>query len=257
MDNKGKLQFAFSNIAPQGIASPTKVTLYATHNGETASAAVLNYGIYEFCYEALPTYAAVPAYAKYCPLIVDLLNYGAAAQVFTNFNTDRLANAELTAEQAALATTDEALGYDALQNIRNYNYATIDNPTVTLSTTLVVQNSIMIKYTLTGLDTTENVVLKLKNLTTGTEWEAAVEVVDGKYVAMVDELNAHQVSNQIIATVYKDGVAVSNTCLYSIESYVAAARDAAAAYPNVQTYTDLEPLTKAMMKYGKSALNCK
>ena len=43
---------------------------------------------------------------------VDLLNYGAAAQDFFNYKKDNLANAGLTAEQQALATTDaEVAGY--------------------------------------------------------------------------------------------------------------------------------------------------
>ena len=44
--------------------------------------------------------------AKEKTLVVDMLNYGAAAQKFFNYNTENLANALLSDEQKGFATAE-------------------------------------------------------------------------------------------------------------------------------------------------------
>jgi len=68
---------------------------------------------------------------------------------------------------------------------------------------------------------------------------------NGVYSVKFSGLNAGQMSEKVYLTMYKDGIAVSNTVCYSIESY---------AYSKQSSQIEhLADLVKAMMKYGYSA----
>ena len=57
-------------------------------------------------FAALQQNSADELNAKYMSLLVDLLNYGSAAQTYFTYNTDDLANEQLTAEHLVYASTD-------------------------------------------------------------------------------------------------------------------------------------------------------
>ena len=69
---------------------------------------------------------------------------------------------------------------------------------------------------------------------------------DGTYSLIYDGVNADKMSKSIYITAYLDGKPVSNTMLYSIESYVKRIQ-------SIIPDTELLKLTEAMMRYGKSA----
>ena len=74
--------------------------------------------------------------------------------------------------------------------------------------------------------------------------EFTYESANNRYVATIREINPSQMKERILATLYKDGVIVSDTASYSIESYGAST---AMSIPTVKT------LVEAMVRYGRSA----
>ncbi|MBQ4578130.1 MAG: hypothetical protein IJA84_03610, partial [Clostridia bacterium] len=108
----GKYVFRFRDIAPHRIGDTITATLYAYKDGVLCQGATVTYSVKQYCYNMLETYNDVdyPAYGKLRTLLVDLLNYGAAAQTYTKYNTGALVNGELMDKQLTWGTaTDPAV----------------------------------------------------------------------------------------------------------------------------------------------------
>ena len=181
-------------------------------------------------------------------LLVDLLNYGAAAQIYTDYNTDSLANASLTDEQAAWGT-DTA---DELNDALNAKYEEIENPVVKWkSVGLNLKNSVSIRFKIAA-ESCDNLTVKVTS-ESGQEWTILNGDFDsagnGCYYVYFENLSAYQMREKIYATVYDGDTAVSNTLCYSIESYAYAAQSG--------SNENLKNLLDAMIKYGDSAYNYK
>ncbi len=233
--------FTFNNIAPNKMNDTISATLYATYNGVEYSSAVKEYSVAAYCYNILAEYSA-NEYAELRTLLVDLLNYGAQAQTYTKHNTDNLVNSNLTDTQLAWGTAQEPTLTTAL----NTTYKTVENPLITWKGAgLNLKDSVAMRFKFLAEDING---LSLKITSDVGEWDFNADkfvLQDGVYYIQFTGLNAGQMSEKVYLTMYKNGVAVSNTVCYSIESY---------AY-NKQNSADtaLANLVKAMMKYGNSA----
>ncbi|MBQ3160543.1 MAG: hypothetical protein IJC04_00290, partial [Oscillospiraceae bacterium] len=209
--------FTLKGIAPNELTQNVTATLYATANGEEYTA-VKEFAAADYGYKVLELYAAYPSQAKLLTLIVDLLNYGAQAQIYTNFDTENLANAALTDAEKAFGTSETP----TLTSIFNSKYETIDSPTVVWkSKTLILEDAVVMKY-IFATDSVEGVTMKFS--AAGMEWTKTAEdfVYDSAsntYYVLFNELDAGMMSEAVYITAYKDGVAVSNTVRDSIESY--------------------------------------
>lgn len=237
----GKYIFDFSDIAPNNMNDAVKATLYASFDGVEYQSEVREYSVATYCYNMLNRYSS-DEYAKLRTLLVDLLNYGAASQIYTEYNTQNLVNSQLTEAQRAWATTEKPV----YQTVQNLEYKTVDNPTV--------------QWKGGGLNLVDAVTMRFKiyaasyeGLTVRVEtdnriWEIPYEdfseTTGGRYVYF-SGLNAGEMSETVYLTVYEGDKPVSNTVSYSIESY-------AYAKQNSQD-TSLTSLLEAMMKYGNSA----
>lgn len=89
VDKSGDLSFRFQDIAPQTIGDHVTAVLYAKENGADVATVSSVSGIAHYCARALEYYSA-DTHAIFRTLIVDLLRYGAKAQVYTGYNTDAL-----------------------------------------------------------------------------------------------------------------------------------------------------------------------
>ena len=231
--------FTLKGITPDKMKDTVTATLYATYEGVEYTA-VKEYSIKEYCYNMLSQFAENTSLRT---LIVDLLNYGAASQMYSGYNTDNLVNADLTAEQSSWGSTDVTLN-DAL----NTKFKTIENATA--------------YWKGAGITLLESVAMRLQfradsidgltvNITTATgEWNITSEdfIRSGDYYyVMFDKLGADKMSEEVYMTVMKDDKAVSNTAKYSIESYAYAKQN--------DSDSNLANLVKAMMRYGNSAKN--
>lgn len=233
--------FRFRDIAPNQMNDTIYATLYATYNGVEYVSEVKEYSIAEYCYATLENYAA-DEYAKLRTLLVDLLHYGAQSQLYTGYNAENPVNAKLTEAQLAWGTLEDPV----LTNSLNTAYKTVENPTITWKgASLNLSDSVSIKFKFIA-EEIEGLNLKIVGETG--EWNIAAAhfvLEDGVYSVCFSGLNAAQMSEKVYFTMYKDGVAVSNTVCYSIESYAYRKQDSSTEH--------LSDLVKAMMKYGNAA----
>jgi len=88
----------FEGIAAKEMADDLKVQVFTTDGRQASS--LLTYNIRTYAMTMLYYFPS----GELATLFVDMLNYGAAAQTFFKYNTDDLANAQLTTAQQALAT---------------------------------------------------------------------------------------------------------------------------------------------------------
>ncbi len=239
----GRLSFAYKNIAPHRTGDTVTATLYAYHDGKLYSSESKDYSIADYCYNMLGRYGENPDYAALNTLLVDLLPYGAESQKYTKYHTDNLCTARLTEKQLAWGTELQR----ELVSCKDQMYQVIDNPTV--------------EWKGAGLNLHESVAVRFKIVTDSYEgievkiimdgWTQTIKAedfdyrADGAYVHF-NGLNAAQLSSPIYVTAYRDGVQVSNTICYSVESY-------AYAKQNDTTVPYLASLVKRMMCYGDSA----
>lgn len=103
--SSGVCSFGFSNIAPDYMTDTITATIYAKYNGVDVQSVPVEYSIVKYCQLLMATYS-YSQYPEMNRLIVDLLNYGSALQVYNNRKVDTLANAILTETQKGYATPD-------------------------------------------------------------------------------------------------------------------------------------------------------
>ena len=236
--------FHFRNVAASQCNDTIYAVVHATADGTEYTSKVLEYSVATYCYAQLAQ-PAVIANTELRTLLVDLLNYGAVSQQYMNYKTDALVNAGLTAEQKSWASNPET----KLTTVLNTKYQTVENPTAKWkSAGLVLESAIDMRL---QLETTNIDGLCVKISTDKQTWtidSSAFEIAPGtnRYYVHFNALHAAQMSEPVYLTVYRDGVAVSNTLRYSIESYAQDKQnDTATPY--------LAELVKAMMNYGNSA----
>ena len=238
--------FKFSGIAPNQMNKTVKATLYCKYDGVEYSG-FREYSVVAYAKSQLKdANLNNPELAKFCTLVVDLVNYGAATQLFVDPSTpaSELANAFLTDAMKAFATTTTP----EVNNILNTKYATVESPTAKwTNASLVLKDSITIRYRLkleAGVDVNDvQVYLQANGRSWTIEGEAFAGTFDGTYYYVnFSGLNPNHMRSEVLATVMKDGVAISNTALYNIESYAATQ-----ANSNVE---NLPELLIAMMRYG-------
>ena len=234
--------FSFRNIAPNRINDSFSATIFATVDGNLVEGVTLNYSVCQYCYSQVNKQSSNNELAV---LLVDLLNYGAQSQIYTNYNTNNLANDALTETQASWATAAEP-SYSTVQDTK---YETVENPLVSWKALgLYLLDTVSIRLRLAVEDKT-GLVIKVRD-DNGREWsynDSALKPTDSEYFFYFSGLKADQMRETVYITVYKNGEAVSNTVRYSIESY---------CYRQQTTGSDgLKQLLSAMMKYGDSAYN--
>ena len=235
--------FSYKGINPQLMNNNVTAVLHAKNKSEEYTSPEKIMSVREYAYKVLDRYSG-DEHSKLRTLLVDLLNYGAAAQIYAGYQTDNLVNSDLTDVQKNWASKDTK----EFKNIKNFNYKTISNPTAKWKTcSLVLKNSIVVKVKFSAKDVenkTVEIVLKNKKYTYTKD--NFVSNGDGTYYVYCNELFANELSDNLLFTIYENGVPCSNTMLFSVESYARLVRD---------NYKDkpLDKMTTAMMLYGNSA----
>ena len=235
--------FSYKGINPQLMNDKVTAVLHAKNsNGEYISPEKV-ISVREYAYTMLDRYSS-DEHSKLRTLLVDLLNYGSATQKYMGYQTDNLANSDLTAVQNSWASKDTK----EFKNIRNFNYKTISNPTVQWNSCgLVLGNAIMFKVKFTANNVENKTVeITLRNAKFTYDKNDFKDNGDGTYYVYCNELFAHEVSDEILLTVYENGVPCSNTMLFSVESYARLVRDNYKGTP-------LDEMITTMMLYGNSA----
>ena len=235
--------FSYKGINPQLMNDKVTAVLHAKNGKEEYTSPEKVISVREYAYTMLDRYSS-DEHSKLRTLLVDLLNYGSATQKYVGYQTDNLANSDLTATQKSWASKDTK----EFKNIRNFNYKTISNPTVQWNSCgLVLGNAIMFKVKFTANNVENKTVeITLRNAKFTYDKNDFKANGDGTYYVYCNELFAHEVSDEVLLTVYENGVPCSNTMLFSVESYARLVRDNYKGTP-------LDEMITTMMLYGNSA----
>ena len=217
-------------VTPQSMSSPVKITYYGKKDG------ILVWG---------PEYTYTEVYKKF---LVELMYYGAAAQVYNNWKTDKPMTDELTDEQKALHDTSTP----TLKNITNTKQVEIPNAKTTWRAVNVEYGSVTV------------MLLKTKAYTPTADLKAVVQVAgepqqrvyyysenpeyfveeNGGICFRFEECNANKLRSAVDVTLYEGDTAITNTIRYSVESYCATRKEGTTIYP----------FTQQLMRYADAAI---
>ncbi|MBR6826369.1 MAG: hypothetical protein IKM59_07470, partial [Oscillospiraceae bacterium] len=256
------IRFFYGDIAAKEMGSNVHMELMATDSnllrvmeGENRDYSVVQYAK-NMLEKNLP--------AQFKTLLVDMVNYGAEAQAHFRYNTANPANAGFEAYQHLatvaqpnmvsctnkdsvneLAPMPEGVGY--LTKVAGASLVLEDKVKVNLFVDVKdgsgqdnLGRTVKVAYAdVTGTTVVEDVVIAASHLDS-----------NGKYYRVTfDGLHATDMRTAFMAWVVNaEGVRISNTMTYSIESYGASVMSGTAS-----AYVAMQPLVVAMMKYGDSA----
>ncbi|MBQ2769326.1 MAG: hypothetical protein IJF44_05085 [Clostridia bacterium] len=231
LDDIGRFVFKMNEITPQYMSEPISFTFEA--NDASGDLVVRrkteSYSVKAYCESLLA--ASEDAYLR--KAIVDMLNYGAAAQAYVN-NANTPANAGIDSYQKYATSVDPATATNVL--------AANQSDVVTFtSATLVLEDKISVgvrfktkeAYGVARITATAQI---------GGNAAKSVEVFDGgdgTYYVLCDEIIPTQYDENIIFRVSVDGTEYGS-CRYSVNSYVAR------NYNNAKS----GELVKALYAYG-------
>ena len=191
-------------------------------------------------------------------LLVDMLNYGAAAQIYSSYNTENLVNSNLT-------TAQKAYGTQTLRELENHmslpSLGESDGEDTAVETwdvkwslgSLVLENNIVLRLYF-SLNSNDTIIVKITdeygNLNkTINNSEIKLKEISGQYYYYFDfdDMRASELSEPFCFTAYNQyDQAVSGTLIYSVESYAYSKQNGS----NV----NLANLVKTMMMYGDAVV---
>lgn len=247
----GEERYAYTveGFAAKEMASEITATLYGEdENGNVVYGKAVEYSLRKYAENQI---GKATTKAEFKTMMVDFLNYGAAAQIYFGYNTTDLANKDLTEEQLALGTADRDLVSALAQTDSNATRSKFKTVNLELESKItIIATTDITGETYTANKDTWYAEAKYTNYLGGetiltipfSDARIGVDEKDRTYIA-VNALAAREMSTPVEFTVYDgDGAAVTNTLTYSIETY--AARNANSSNAN------LAALVKAMMKFG-------
>ena len=219
----------FNGISAKEMTDLVKVTVYNA-NGE----AISNCWTDSVRAYAMRTLENPASSAEELTMIVDMLNYGAAAQTFFGYNEEDLANNLLTDAQKALAT--QTTSYEDTR-IKGDNF---------LGSNLNLVSSIEMMVAFKNIDQSMHAVISYVDHygeTKEIEVDGAeFELNNGAYVIYVSSIVVADARQDVTVTVY-DGETVVAYATDSVESYVARA----------MAGNSSDPLFEMIMKFADSA----
>jgi hypothetical protein len=174
-------------------------------------------------------------------LAADLLNYGAAAQVYFDFDAENLVNENLDAEAAA-----DLAQYQTQNEAPAEKVNSAEGPN--LFSSVSIKNRVVLNLTSRGLNTEGSVQIQVK---LGDTVKAILDTtkVGSVYTARYDQIEAAEMRSEFQFVTLVDGVETGNTLTWSLEGYVNFSRNNPDASP-----TELA-LMNAMLKYVDAAGN--
>ncbi len=238
--------FSYDGISPQNIRNTVSATVYATYGGAVIEGKTLEYSVKKYCDTLLASGAADEQTRT---LIVDLLNYGAAAQEYTGVRVNNPANINLTTEQAGWGTAEMPIVIDHYEQRGEEGTVKWESAGLTLDDSVIVN----LQFNAASKENLK-VVVSDGTIPLATYEGDDIKSVDGdSFLVSFDGLNAKNMRRLIYVTVYDGETAVSNEVVYSVESYVRQVADLAAE-GDASVDAKLVNLVNAMIKYGDAAL---
>lgn len=263
-DADGYYQYLIG-LPPQYVKDDIDVVAYSTYEGvevwgPTYSRSVLTYANSVFANSTYTSDTATERNKVFRGMIVDILNYAAAAQIKSGYDTDKLVNASLTDIQKSWASED-ITSFNTVKNFAaqpnpnrtarfaagalSLEDAVIPRMTFALKADAVQLNDITVEAKVGGQTFTYNPIDNPKNFADYRTNVTGALGTENRYYFYFTDILANQMSETIEFRILVNGELISDVCTYSVESYVQQ------AYP-IQGQTDKD-LLMSMMKYGKAA----
>lgn len=241
--------FQYSGITAAEMNDEVRATFYVKGNDNKWYCSPTK--VTSICGYVSTALAANPT-AELRTCLIDMLNYGTAAQNYFGRHTDAPANADFAAYQQYASTE---LDPDVISVKETVPTGCANNIVTKFGAALDMNSSIGIIYTITGVSSfnSSNISgLKLvitdsngKVLDTITSENFTIDSKDRiKCTSFV--LTARQMRTPVYATLYSGETVVSDTFVFSIASYLV---DVRANMPG----STLESMIEAMIMYGDSA----
>ncbi len=217
----GKYVFNFDAIGPHNFGKTITAQLFGTYEGVEYAGEEITYSVKDYCYNKLDEYADATDKNEFKTLLVDLLNYGAKAQLYSNTDVTELVSDEL----GYLNTLYRTLAAGSLEGGTKGIYDDLDDASTLANwkgVNLYFEDKVSLKFRF-EIASTEGVTVKVtdakENGNVIAEISEFVGAANGSYIALFDGLNATEMRKTVYVAVYKDGVKVSDTLAYDIVSY--------------------------------------
>jgi len=242
VDGEDCYSFTFKNVPIQRMNDSISAILYAEKDGESCESKSYEFSVASYAYEQLRTTTD----SKLKTLLVDLINYGSYAQLYTKYNSQNLVNAALTTEQAAWGTQTLRELVNSESKPSSVGDAVWTRIGLIIESKVDIMGYFSIPTSMTGVtvratDSDGNLISVIRDFE---ETQGANGVKNMSFV--FDKLTAKNMSDVVGFTVYNSqGVNISGQYLFSIES--------AAQKNQNSTNAELADFLKAMMIYGDSA----
>ncbi len=174
-------------------------------------------------------------------LAADILNYGAAAQMFTAYNVDNLANAGLSAEQTDVEARYAAV--DAPKSVSDSEGTATEGIGVR-GAGVRFDSSPGMYFTVVAPNGTEGLTLQVKK-GDETEMLTVFETTEEEnvYKAVYSDIYVAEYDTPLTVQVLRDGQPIGNVVTYSMNSYIA----------NKASDPEMSALVKSMYVFADSA----
>ena len=234
VDDQGRLCYAFPNVNPQKMGDNICATLYATVDGVEVNVCIPNYSVRQYCVNQLNKNPD----ANLKRMISDLLVYGEKTQLYQNYKTDALVTDGLILTPSTFVELDSS--YNKQQII-----GTSDPKVRYSSASLELSNDMIVLLGITTDDPTPYTFEVTSNGKTEVYSAKDLTYRDGKYYLSFRGVKATRFNDTIMAVIKKDGIQISQTLQYSVNTYIQKNQNT----DNVV----LANLLKAIYNYSESA----
>ena len=245
VEKNGMYYYTLTGLDATKMNDMVSAKLYGATNGEAYLLLTDEYSIATYAYAQLRKDYAPAALKALC---ADLLRYGAKAQIYKNYRTDELADAQMTEAQQSYLTELDTVSFANVKSQLN-DCANIQAKWSGVG--LDLQSKVTVRFVVDCSGYGEDVSdLALAVSYTNIRGEQVTVMVENPqpyygsqsyYVFDFDGLLAAELRSVLSACVYADGVKVSNTLTYSPDTY-----------GNGKT-GDLLTLCRALVAYSDSA----
>lgn len=212
----------YTGIAAHEMGMMLNAEIRATKGGEEYASEVDCYSVKTYAYNMLQK-NGYPA--KFYTLLVDMLNFGAAAQLYKDGNTATdLVNADLTSEQQSMATQSDPV---LPQEGGMIYIGTPSDPVLFSGLSVSLSSSLAVNYYMTISASQSTTNLKLVCTYTSSYGEQITKNIPfsefrnagGEYVASLQSVAAADARCKITVQVYDGDTPVSGTFTSSIADY--------------------------------------
>ena len=240
IDGNGDFCFSYDAVNPQCMGDGITATLYATKDGEPEPEEIHieNYSIRQYCVNQLAKTGEDEISAELRTLISDMLAYGAAAQVFTGYNTNTPVN---EGDDIVNLTCSK---FKPLSDMKPDFIGATDGSVCWKSAGLILTNSVAMTFHFYA-ENPDGLRIRVGINGREVEYKEFEQVGENLFEITFTGITATEFADAVTASFYRGEVQVGNTLSYSVNTYICAKQN--------DSNENLAKLVKALYNYGASA----